>query len=333
MQVSERMPRRTRGINAIDELIDRRVVKSEERLYDTLHETQLAKLYAPFFEDELAERLVKGTVKRATDASVSFYACCQKVDTCVESSEFEDSVRVRNSLREHRRALEAYDRWIVVSEPHAMERANEIELADNQTIVLSSEVAGSHALRRADRIVEVVCAECDDIIPIEDAQLCACSMLVARRGRIAAAARRWEHECATREGVARMVCTKLILCLPQFPFTVLVNERSQKVVAPIGISTGCEQFIRTMQTCTILYRPAHNCPFLDNNSRMQTSTKLPHTHTRAAQPTLKTAAQQPDTPVRRQSRKTTYGTAPPANAKDSSAAARHPSSGTNPERR
>ena len=72
------MSRRTRP-NAIDELIDRRAMKSTERLYETLHESQLAEMYAPFFEEELADQLVKGTVKRATDASVSFYACCQKV--------------------------------------------------------------------------------------------------------------------------------------------------------------------------------------------------------------------------------------------------------------
>ena len=112
--------------------------------------------------------------------------------------------------------MEQYDHWLIVSECGALESAQKLKdsLTPMSKIVLSSEVAGSQALHT--RRIDVVCGYSDQLIDLCDAQMCACSMIVAKSGFLTHAARRHCHDCTHREEIARAATARMILSLPNF---------------------------------------------------------------------------------------------------------------------
>jgi len=229
------MPRQGNRHNSLDRRIVKRV---EERAYKTVHESALNSLYSPYFDEELSQRLVLGTSAEATGSTVSFHACRQRVGSVVNSKEFDESIEFRSEIGSHRLDAEKYNHWIVVSECGALEAARHAmnDITADSKLVLSSEVAGSQSLHT--RRIDVVCGFSDELIGINETQMCACSMLIAKRGFLKQAAKRHCHECLPREELARAAAARLILNLPHFPFTSLVDPKSKVVIGPVHVITA-----------------------------------------------------------------------------------------------
>jgi hypothetical protein len=220
---------RRRAYVSVDKKLDNVQKKSESRAYQTLHERQLLELFTPHFNSELSRKLLNGTAS-ALSAAISFHQCVLLVGQTIDSETLESSKRFANSIRDHRRRLECFSRWTVVSEPHATSIAKTLDLGEDHTAVLSSEVVGSEALFYRD--VNAVCGFSDKVIAIDDARVCACGAVIAQKDRLKQAVSKFGHCCGAREKLARSVVSRTILSLPHFPFTVLCGP-SGNVIGPV----------------------------------------------------------------------------------------------------
>ena len=106
---------------------------------------------------------------------------------------------------------------------------------DDHTVVLASEVAGSHALLCENRTVEVICADCEEPTPLKGVVICACGAIVTSKGKLSTVARRIQHDCSTRDEIARAVAVRIILSLKFFPFTLLIDANG-RAIAPVHIA-------------------------------------------------------------------------------------------------
>jgi hypothetical protein len=226
------MPTRRRHVPSIDDKLERTHKKSDSRAYETLHERQLLELFAPHFEAELSRKLLRGTAN-VLNAAISYHQCVQLVGQKIDSATMESSRTFVDLIRDHRTRLDAFDRWTVLSEPDANRAAATLDLNEHHTAVLSSEVVGSEALFGRD--VKAVCGCTDELISIEDARVCACGAIVAKRGRLKRAVSRFGHCCMDREAIGKSVVSRAILSLPHFPFSVLTDKHGT-VIAPVHVA-------------------------------------------------------------------------------------------------
>jgi hypothetical protein len=219
---------------SVDKRLDEVQKKSESRAYQTLHEKQLLELFTPHFNLELSHKLLNGTAS-ALRAAISYHQCMNMIGQTIDSEGLEASKRFSDSIRSHRRRLESFDHWIVVSEAHAASVAKKLDLGDDHVVVLASDVVGSEALWRRD--VNAVCGFSEQLIPIEDARVCACGVVIAQKHRLTQAVVRFGHCCTIRTKLARSVVARMTRCLPQFPFTVLCDANG-RVLGPVHIGSA-----------------------------------------------------------------------------------------------
>ena len=225
---------RRRAYVSVDKKLDKVQKKSESRAYQTLHEGQLLELFTPHFSSELSRKLMNGTAS-ALRAAISYHHCMNMVGQTIDSEGLEASKRFSDSIRSHRRRLEGFSRWTVVSETHAALIAKKLDLGDDDVLVLASDVVGSEALWRRD--VKAVCGFSELLVPIEDARVCACGVVIAQKHRLTQAVVRFGHCCTIRTKLARSVVARMTQCLPCFPFTVLCDENG-RVLGPVHIGSA-----------------------------------------------------------------------------------------------
>ena len=223
----------------VDELLDRRMVRTEERTFQNLHHDKLATLLDGVECKDVRERLVTRTLALAVSHSIAFHGALALVGSDVPESLYDTSVYFSNEITEHRAGLERFGSWTVVSEEHALETAKTLDNIDDpdHTVVLCSEVAGSISLSNHD--VRVVCGASRRFIDLKDSYVCRCGGLVAENGSIVKAGKRNGHICSDRMELAQAVSARLILSTGDaFPFTLLVDIESRKYVAPIDVITA-----------------------------------------------------------------------------------------------
>jgi hypothetical protein len=223
---------------SVDKRLDKLHRKSEQRAFFTIYHKTLSTLYTSFYRAELTERLLVGC-ETASAHPISFYQSLEEVGRTVPNDVASTSIQFTDQIREHRRHLESFSKWTILSEYTALQYAEDMKFDPCQSVVLVNEIAGSESLCFRDRDVEIVCSYSNKRIPLCSARPCACGMLVSSSDAgLKAAAEKHGHDCRNRERVARSVVTRLISKLEFFPFCVLLCPDTQRVVAPCLFSTA-----------------------------------------------------------------------------------------------